>query len=63
VLVGPFGRSAIFAGPASGKPAVVAEGGRIAAYVVVSIRPGEAVLLGPEGQRVVHPAFDPGVPR
>jgi hypothetical protein len=57
-MVGSFGRSAIFAALPGGKPLVLQEGERIEAHVVQSIHPGEVVLLGPEGRRVLHPAFD-----
>ena len=59
VIVGTFGRRAIFAGPPGGRSLVVQEGEQIEAYVVQSIGPGETVVLGPEGRRVLHPAFDP----
>lgn len=59
ILVGSFGRSAIFANPTGGRPLVVAEGGRIDVYIVQSIRPGEAIVLGPAGRRVLRPAFEP----
>lgn len=59
VITTTAGRSAIFAGPSGGKPIVVEEGGRIGPYVVGSIDGGTVTLIGPEGQRVLHPAFDP----
>lgn len=62
VLVGPFGRSAIFAGPTGGKSVVVTEGDRLDGYVIEAIRPTEVTVLGPEGRRVLHPTFEPDVP-
>jgi hypothetical protein len=62
VLVSPAGKSAIFVGPTGGKPIVVGEGGRIGEYVVRSIEAGEVTITGSEGQRVLHPAFDPNPP-
>lgn len=58
VIVMPAGRRAIFANGA-GKAVVVMEGGRIGAYAVQSIEAGRVTLAGPDGKRVVAPAFDP----
>jgi len=59
-LVGPSERSAIFA--AAGRdPIVVHEGGRIDAYTVTSIEPGQVRLRGPDGTRILHPTFQSGV--
>jgi len=58
VIVTPTGRRAIFVNGA-GKPTVVTEGERIGAYAVQSIEAGRVTLAGPDGQRVVAPAFDP----
>jgi general secretion pathway protein N len=55
VMVSPASRVAIFAGATGGKPLVVAEGGQVGGHVVQSIRPGEATLAGPRGQRILHP--------
>ncbi len=57
ILVGPFGRSAIFASNAS-KPIVLGEGGRIDAYTVQSIDAAEVQLDGPSGVQRLRPAFD-----
>jgi hypothetical protein len=57
ILVGPFGRSAIFAGRAS-KPIVLGEGGRIDAYTVQSIDAAQVRLDGPNGVQRLQPAFD-----
>jgi len=61
VMVSGGGRSVIFAAGADGKPVVLAEGGRIGAYVVQSIGAGEAVVLGPEGPRTLRPSFGPSI--
>ncbi len=58
VIVTPAGRRAIFVNGA-GKPTVVTEGERIGVYAVQSIEVGRVMLAGPDGQRVVAPAFDP----
>ncbi len=58
VIVTPAGRRAIFVNGA-GKPMVVTEGERIGVYAVQSIEAGRVTLAGPDGQRVVAPAFDP----
>ncbi len=57
ILVGPFGRSAIFAGNGS-KPIVLGEGGRIDAYTVRSIDAAQVRLDGPNGVQRLQPAFD-----
>jgi hypothetical protein len=57
ILVGPFGRSAIFAGKGS-KPIVLGEGGRIDAYTVQSIDATQVRLDGPNGVHRLQPAFD-----
>lgn len=59
-LVSPSERSAIFA--AVGHiPIVVHEGGRIDAYTVMSIEAGLVRLRGPDGMRILHPTFQPGI--
>jgi hypothetical protein len=58
IMVGPFGRSAIFAADGT-KPIVVQEGGRVAAYTVNSIEATQVRLLGPEGTQVLYPSFAP----
>jgi hypothetical protein len=37
---------------------VVGEGDQIEAYLVQEIQPGAVVMTGPEGRRVLQPAFD-----
>jgi hypothetical protein len=58
ILVGPFGRSAIFATNGA-KPIVVQEGERVAAYTIKSIEATQVRLLGPEGAQVLYPSFEP----
>jgi len=58
ILVGPFGRSAIFAINGA-KPIVVQEGGRVAAYTIKSIEATQVRLLGPDGAQVLYPSFEP----
>jgi hypothetical protein len=57
-LVGPFGRSAIFAGESGGKPVVVAVGGSLGGYTVQAIEPGHVTISGPEGVRQLQPSYD-----
>ena len=57
VVVGPFGRSAIFV-PDGRKPMVVTEGGRIDAWTVRSIEVGTVQVSGPGGARTLHPSFE-----
>jgi hypothetical protein len=58
ILVGPFGRSAIFATNGA-KPIVVQEGGRVADYTIKSIEATQVHLLGPDGAQVLYPSFEP----
>ena len=60
VVVGPFGKRALFVGADGGNPHWVKEGDAIDSYVVQSIMSGQAILLGPGGQRVLRPTFDAG---
>jgi hypothetical protein len=57
ILVGPFGRSAIFASKGS-KPIVLGEGGRIDTYTVRSIDAAQVRLDGPNGVQRLRPVFD-----
>jgi hypothetical protein len=56
IMVGPFGRSAIFA-TGDAKPMVVEEGAHIASYTVKSIESMQVRLLGPNGEQVLYPTF------
>lgn len=58
IMVNGASRAAIFAG-ANGKPAVIAEGGRIGPFTVQSIEPQQVTITGPGGKRVVRTSFDP----
>jgi hypothetical protein len=53
VIVGPFGRTAIFAGTDGGKPVVVAEGSTVGPYTVQTIRPEGVKVTGPGGEQLV----------
>jgi len=56
VLVGPFGRNAIFATDGS-KPLVVTEGGKVNAWTVQSIEVGSVKVKGPDGAMTLQPSF------
>ena len=56
IMIGPFGRSAIFASD-GGKPIVVAEGGHIGRWIVRLIKVGEVQVVGPDGARSLRPSF------
>ncbi len=60
IIIGPYGRSAIFAAEGS-KPIVLQEGGRLGAYMVKSINVAEVRLIGPDGARILSPTFDRSV--
>jgi hypothetical protein len=62
IMVGPSGRSAIFAAHDS-KPIVVAEGGRVGAYTIKSIDPDQVRLVGPHGAQILTPSFEQGPTR
>lgn len=62
VVITASGRRAIFATKNGTKPLVVGEGGQVGAFTVQSIRAGQVTVLGPEGERVLKPAFDPDPP-
>lgn len=62
VVVTSAGRRAIFAAKNGAKPLVVGEGGQVGAFTVQSIGTGQVTVLGPEGERVLKPAFDPDPP-
>ena len=61
VTISPVAKAAIFAGSAGSKPIVVDEGGRVGSYTVIAIEIGAVTIMGPEGQRVLHPSFDPSL--
>jgi hypothetical protein len=58
ILVSPFGNTAIFAAVDGGKPMVVSEGSHVGQFVVKSIDLSQVMMIGPEGQRLLHPSFD-----
>ena len=59
VVVSASTRGAIFAAQGGGKGIVVTEGDWIAGYRVRSIAAGLVILLGPEGEIALRPAFAP----
>lgn len=63
VIVSPAGKSAIFAGPQNDKSIVAGEGTHVGEYFVRSITAGAVTVIGPSGELVLHPAFDPNLPR
>lgn len=62
ILIGPTGRSAIFAGADERRPVVLREGGSLGAFTVRSITPTQVTVLGPAGPRVLRPSFDGAAP-
>ena len=60
VMVGPFGRRAVFAGPEGGKPLVVETGDSVGEFRVRSIDAEGVTLTGPEGERHLRPSFAEG---
>jgi hypothetical protein len=55
-MVGPFGRSAIFALDGA-SPVVLAEGGRINVWTVHRIDAAAVEVVGPRGTRTLRPSF------
>jgi hypothetical protein len=53
VVIGPFGRTAIFAEGDNHKPIAVNEGKTLGPYTVQAIQPGRVTVTGPEGEQVV----------
>lgn len=60
ILIDGPRRSALFATPGTpgGRPIIVAEGGRIGLFTIVSIEPQQVIVIGPEGRRTVRTSFD-----
>jgi hypothetical protein len=56
IMVGPFGRSAIFAAEGA-KPIVAQEGARVAGYTIKAIEATQVRLIGPNGNVVLYPTF------
>ena len=59
IIVGPAGRSVIFAGPTGERPLVLAEGDKVGGYLIQSIVADQVVVTSRDGSRVLHPSFDP----
>jgi hypothetical protein len=63
VLVGPFGRTAMFVATGdAGKPVVVQEGDKVGPYQVRRITPGAVVVDGPTGRLTLHPTYSGAPP-
>jgi hypothetical protein len=60
VLVGPFGASAVFVAGGSGRSVTVQEGGQVGIYRIRRITPGQVLVDGPDGERVLRPSFGGG---
>jgi hypothetical protein len=54
VVIGPFGRTAIFAGSDSSKPIAVSQGKTLGAYTILAVEPGRVTVSGPEGDQTVQ---------
>ena len=53
VIVGPFGRTAIFAAAGGGKPIALTKGQTLGPFTVEAIEPGGITVSGPDGERRV----------
>lgn len=62
VVITATERWAIFAMKNGIKSLVVGEGGQVGAFTVQSIHADQVTVLGPEGERVLKPVFDPDPP-
>jgi hypothetical protein len=62
IVVSGTSKQAIFAPAGDGKPVVLAVGGRIGALVLTSIEPDQVVVMGPDGEHRLRPAFDHSAP-
>jgi hypothetical protein len=58
VIVGPFGSTAIFAGPDGGKALVVSEGKMVGPYTIEAIEPGSITVTGPTGTQHISLSGD-----
>ncbi len=59
VMISAAGKQAIFVSSETEKPVIAVAGDRIGGYLVRSIAAGEVVLVGPDGVKLLHPAFAP----
>jgi general secretion pathway protein N len=62
VMVTSTGKTAIFAGPANGRPLAVREGEHVGRDIIASISADAVTIVGSGGQRILHPSFDPNPP-
>lgn len=61
VIIGPFGRQAIFEPAGGGKPVVVHEGDRVGDSIVRSIGPDLVLVVGGSGVRALRPSYSGAV--
>jgi hypothetical protein len=61
VLVGPFGKTAMFIPNGSDQSVAVQEGGRMGPYRIRLIMPDAVLVEAPDGEHVLHPGFRPPV--
>ena len=62
IVVMPDRKSVIFAAVGEGRPTVAGEGGRLGAFLIQSIEPGEVTVSGPDGLLVLRPSFKSTAP-
>ncbi len=62
VLISSGGKVAIFAGATGAKSLAVSEGERVGAYLIAAIGSDGVTIVGPQGDRLLRPAFDPNPP-
>jgi hypothetical protein len=62
IVVAGSERTAIFAGPANGRPVTAQAGARVGAYEVRSVADDGVIVAGPEGISMIRPAFDTSRP-
>jgi len=57
ILVGPFGKRAIFEASSGGKARVIGEGDTIDNYTLRTIQVGQVTVVGPDGPEEWRPSF------
>ena len=58
VMIGPFGKRAIFDTGADGKPVTITEGDKIGGYMLRRIENDRVTVVGPSGTQDLRPAFN-----
>ena len=58
VLITQEIRIALFDGGSAGKCVSLGQGDRLGDFIISLVTPGEVVVTGPDGTRVLHPTFD-----